>query len=110
MRGNIETTEQFLKSCGATLKIENRYPDEYADNESPCYRYVITRKGKQLSGLYSSKLCKKPTVYDILKDLPMHEPEVDLWDFAKRHEESRTSSETEDILALIKGVLPKLHP
>ena len=85
MRGNIETTEQFLKSCGATLKIENRYPDEYADNESPCYRYVITRKGKQLSGLYSSKLCKKPTVYDILKDLPMHEPEVDLWDFAKRH-------------------------
>lgn len=85
MCNNIETVDQFLKSCCATLKIENRYPDEYADNESPCYRYVITRKGKQLSGLYSSKSCKKPNAYDILKALPMYEPEVDLWDFAKRH-------------------------
>lgn len=82
----VEQAEKFLKSCKATLKIENCYPNEYADNKSPRYRYVITRRGKQLSGLYSSKLCIKPTAYDILKSLPMCEPEIDLWDFAKRHE------------------------
>lgn len=80
-----EKADSFLKSCKANMKIENCYPNEYTDDETLYYRYVITRNGKQLSGRYSARCGEKPTAYDILKDLPMYEPEVDLWDFAKRH-------------------------
>lgn len=79
-----EKAETFLKSCKANLKIENCYSNKH-NCEVPCYRYVITRNGKQLSGQYSARRGETPTAYDILNNLPMYEPEFDLWDFAKRH-------------------------
>ena len=79
-----EKVDIFLKSCKANLKIESCYSNVHTDGEFT-YRYVIIRNGKQLSGRYSARSGEKPTAYDILKDLPVYEPEVDLWAFAKMH-------------------------
>lgn len=85
MCDNVEIAEQFLKSCGAILKTE-RLPFEEGE-ETQVIRYIITRKGKQLSGEYliASDDEHEPTAYEVLSSLPHCEPEDDLFAFAKRH-------------------------
>ncbi len=77
--------EQFLKSCKANLKIECCCQEKDTCIEALEYRYIITRKGKQLSGTFSKKPNENPNAYDVLSSLPNYEPELDLWDFARNH-------------------------
>ncbi len=85
MCDNVEIAGQFLKSCGVAVKTK-RFPFGKGD-ETQVVKYIITRKGKQLSGEYltASDDEHEPTVYEILSGLPNREPETDLFVFAKRH-------------------------
>lgn len=84
MHDSVEIAGQFLKSCGVTVKTE-RVPFGKGD-ETQAVKYIITRKGKQLSGEYltASDDEHEPTAYEILSGLPHYEPETDLFVFAKR--------------------------
>lgn len=100
MTDNKETIEQFLKSCGANLKIDCSIIED-AGIETREYRYVITRKGKQLSGTYlaTNGETHDPTDYEILMSLPHSEPELDLFEFARNHD-YRIGSQSEYDIAL----------
>lgn len=87
MISNAEKVEQFLKSCGANVKIEHSSIETHDNTDTREYKYTITRKGKQLSGVFKKSVCNfsEPTAYEIFSHLPQYEPEVDLWDFARNH-------------------------
>jgi len=100
MTDKEETIEQFLKSCGANLKIDCSVIED-AGIETREYHYVITRKGRQLSGIYFAESGEKcaPTAYEILMNLPHSEPELDLFEFARNHD-YRIGSQSEYDIAL----------
>ncbi|GHU55173.1 hypothetical protein AGMMS49975_16610 [Clostridia bacterium] len=90
MSSYTEQAEQFLKDCGAKLKVEYVEYDYYFDNDKEkrdIYRFKIMRNGKQYSAKFGQSIAKsnddeKPTAYDILACLQKYEPETDMWDFA----------------------------
>jgi len=90
---------QFLKACGARIKIcFLRYGQHYGpkvlrsnDKEGRnIYRVRIDRKGKSFSFRFGDSLQntwknKRPGRYCVLACLTKYEPEADVWDFAKEY-------------------------
>ena len=88
-----EHARKFLRDCGATMNIKFLFYGKHFDDdkhERNVYSVTIKRNGQSYTFRFGDSVINtrnggKPTEYCILACLQKHEPEPDVWDFAKEY-------------------------